>query len=354
MTTSTAPLPAFALGTFSMAGCAPFPGLLLDGQVIAVAALGTLCGELGHPLPPAVSTLELLDRWAEVLPALHAAAAALAQPQSAEARAVLARRAPLQALRVHAPVQPRQVLCCGANYFKHVVDLIVDQPPTANPGLDGLSREERRVKAQEMMERRQREGVPYFFSKPVSAVTGPFDPIILPPHAKKPDWELELAVVIGQPGLFVEQADAMKHVAGYTIANDVSNRDHIYRNDDMKALGSDWIMSKSQPSYLPLGPFIVPASEVAEPQNLQIQLQLNGRMMQDENTSDMIFDISRQIAYISSMVQLLPGDVICTGSPAGNGTHYTRFLQPGDVVDAHISGLGAQRNPVQARTHLAG
>ena len=157
-----------------------------------------------------------------------------------------------------------------------------------------------------------------------------------------------MAVVIGAPARHVNKADAMKYVAGYTIANDISNRDWVWAKGDLKALGTDWLTAKSCPTYLPVGPYMVPASQVADPQQLQVQLKLNGQTMQDESTSDMIFGVARLIEHISSIVQLWPGDLICTGSPAGNGTHYGRFLQPGDVVEGTITGLGTQRTPVIA------
>jgi 2,4-didehydro-3-deoxy-L-rhamnonate hydrolase len=109
-------------------------------------------------------------------------------------------------------------------------------------------------------------------------------------------------------------------------------------------MGMDWIASKGSPTFLPVGPFITPAEFVADPQSLRITLRLNGELMQDESTSDMIFSVARIIEFISQYVQLLPGDLILTGSPSGNGTHYNRFLRPGDVVEGEVTGLGKIRN----------
>ena len=109
-------------------------------------------------------------------------------------------------------------------------------------------------------------------------------------------------------------------------------------------MGADWISAKGAPSYLPTGPYLVPSSFVTDPQNLQITLRLNGQAMQNESTADMIFDVARIIEYLSTYVQLWPGDLIATGSPAGNGAHYNRFLKPGDVMEGSITGLGTQRN----------
>jgi len=116
----------------------------------------------------------------------------------------------------------------------------------------------------------------------------------------------------------------------------------------MKAMGTDWMTSKCRPTYLPCGPVIVPSAFVPDPQQLQITLKLNGETKQDDSTSDMIFDVARLIEHISSLIELQPGDLICTGSPAGNGTHFNRYLQPGDVMRAAITGLGEQRTPVIA------
>jgi 2,4-diketo-3-deoxy-L-fuconate hydrolase len=337
----------FALGTFSLAGCPPFAGMVLDGErVIAVEALRGLLQAQGHALPPAHSTLALVESWASSLPALQAAADALTRSDDEAARATANAMVPMSSLRVHPPVQARQVFMSGANYFKHVVDIIVDLGPGKNPGTEGMDPVQLRAYAEELMRKRQRDGAPYVFNKPVTTMTGAFDPIVVPAFAQQPDWELELAVVISAPARNVKREDAMRHVAGYTIANDITNRDWIYARAEMKALGTDWLTGKSCPTYLPIGPYLVPEPHVQAPHDLRIELKLNGETRQDESTSDMIFGIPRLIEHISSVVQLLPGDVICTGSPAGNGTHYNRYLQPGDVVDSAITGLGRQRNTV--------
>lgn len=339
---------SFGLGTFSYAGSPPFAGLVsLPGeQVVAIEALRLLCAEAGHPLPGTSCTLALLDHWALALPALQAAADALCSRATPAARAAAQQAVPMASLRVHPPVAPRQILLSGANYFKHVVDMIVDMGPGRSPGTEGMDAAQLRTHAEELMRQRQRKGAPYIFSKPVSTLSGAFDPIVLPPGALQPDWELELVVVIGAPARHVRREDAFKHVAGYTIANDITDRARIWAQGDLKAMGTDWIASKCAPTYLPTGPYIVPATQVGDPHDLRIELRLNGETKQDESTGDMIFGIARLVEHISSVVQLLPGDLICTGSPAGNGTHYDRYLQPGDLVEASITGLGRQRTPV--------
>jgi 2,4-didehydro-3-deoxy-L-rhamnonate hydrolase len=340
----------FALGTFSFAGCAPFAGMVLlpEESVVAVEALRTLCSELGHDLPDAPSTLALTEHWDAALPALQAAADALASRESPSARRISEQVVAMKTLKVHPPIASRQIFMSGANYFKHVVDIIVDLGAGKTPGTEGMDKQQLRAYAEQLMHRRKAEGSPYIFSKPVSVLSGPFDPIVVPAFAKQPDWELELVVVIGAAGRHVRKEDAMRHVAGYTIANDITNRDWCFTKGDMKALGTDWITAKSCPTYLPVGPYVVPSSFVADPQDLRVELKLNGETKQDESTSDMIFGVARLIEHLSSVVQLMPGDLICTGSPSGNGTHYNRFLQPGDMVESSITGLGAQRTPVVA------
>lgn len=338
---------SFALGTFSYAGCPPFAGLVSEGeQILAVEALRPLCTQLGHYLPEAASTRTLIECWSTTLPALQAAANALAQRDTPAAQMAASARVPMSALKVHPPVASRQILLSGANYFKHVVDIIVDLGPGKTPGTQGMDPQTLRSYAEELMTRRKREGAPYIFSKPVSVLSGAYDPVVVPASTRQADWELELVVVIAAPARHVRKEDAMRYVAGYTIANDITNRDQIWTTGDMKAMGTDWISAKSSPGYLPVGPYMVPASQVSNPQDLTIELKLNGQTMQNESTADMIFDIARLIEHISSLVQLLPGDLICTGSPAGNGTHYNRFLQPGDIVEGAITGLGHMRTPV--------
>lgn len=333
----------YALGTFSVAGAPEFPAMVRNHEVVALNALQPVAEQLGVELIDADSMLALMGRWESNELALEAVNSYFSTEPGRAAWNESA--VPLSKLTLHAPVMPRQVFCCGANYFKHVVDLIVDQGPGANPGTEGMDAKTLRAYAEDLMTRRKETGAPYFFNKPISTITGANDPIVLPAFAKLPDWELELAVIIGKPARHVRKADAMGYVAGFAIANDISNRDHIWAREDIKAMGTDWVAGKSCPSYLPLGPYIVPRRFVPDPQDLTITLKLNGEIKQNESTSDMIFDVARQIEHLSSLVQLLPGDVICTGSPAGNGTHYKRFLQEGDLVESSISGLGSQANP---------
>ncbi|MFD0203643.1 MULTISPECIES: fumarylacetoacetate hydrolase family protein [Saccharothrix] len=134
----------------------------------------------------------------------------------------------------------------------------------------------------------------------------------------------------------------MRHVAGYTIANDLTARDLVFR-PDMREIGTDWLRSKNAPGFTPLGPYLVPAEFVGDPSDLRLTLKLNGETMQDESTEDMIFDVARMVSYASQTTTLLPGDLVLTGSPAGNGMHHGRLLRDGDVMESTITGLGVQR-----------
>lgn len=298
------------------------------------------------------SVLELLENWEDSFDVLRRVGDFF-QTDAAKEAPWGDLFVPIEQLRFRPPVDlPRQVFCAGANYRKHVIDLIVDRGVTTD---DNLSREERRAQAAKMMDERAAHGAPFVLSKPPSAITGPYDPVILPTHAAQPDWELELAAIIGKPCRHVDRDRALDYVAGYTIVNDVTNRELVFRKD-AAAMGADWLAAKGAPSYLPMGPYLVPTAFIDDPQNLQITLKLNGELMQNESTADMVFDVARIIEFLSGHVQLWPGDLIATGSPAGNGTHYNRFLKPGDMIEGSITGLGTQRNPCiteEAGAHTA-
>ena len=309
----------FALSTLSDSGGPPFPALVVpDGRAVNLrSAFGG----------PRLTVLDLLEDWDENLPKLRDLAAdeTLAWTD-------------LDGLRVHAPVVPRQVLQSGANYRQHVIDLHVAHRAPGDERPDS----ERRAEAAEIMDRRAAEDLPYVFIGLPSAVTGPYDDVVLPAWAEQPDWELELAVVIGRAAHRVSVEDAPRYVAGYTIANDLTDRAGVFRRD-MAAIGTDWLRSKNAPGFTPLGPWIVPAESLPRPDDLRVTLKLNGQTMQDESTKDMIFNVARLVSYASQTAQLLPGDLVLTGSPAGNGAHRGRLLRDGDVMEGTVTGLGVQR-----------
>lgn len=263
----------------------------------------------------------------------------LAHPDWDRLRALAAREGewmPLADVVLTAPVEPRQVVQAGANYREHVIELVVaglTQDPSRSP-------EEAREFAAKMMDDRRANGEPYFFLGLPTVVVGDDVPLVLPGYSEVHDWELELAVVIGTEAFRVSRQDALHHVAGYTIVNDVTTRDLVFRKD-MKEIGTDWFRSKNAPGFLPTGPFLVPAPFVAG-EDLTVRLDLNGDTMQNGSTSDLLFDIPALISAASQTTTLLPGDLLLTGSPPGNGQHWKRFLRDGDVMTGSISGLGTQ------------
>jgi 2-keto-4-pentenoate hydratase/2-oxohepta-3-ene-1,7-dioic acid hydratase in catechol pathway len=185
---------------------------------------------------------------------------------------------------------------------------------------------------------------PILFSKTTSCLSGPNDPVIIPRNSSKADWEVELGVIIGRDTLYVSEEDALDHVAGYCVINDVSERAFQIER------GGQWLKGKSAPSFGPIGPWIVTADEVPDPQALNLSLSLNGETVQASNTDDMIFSVREIVSYMSQFMLLRAGDIIATGTPSGVGMGMKpqRFLKPGDVMDLTIEGLGAQRQEVVA------
>ena len=185
---------------------------------------------------------------------------------------------------------------------------------------------------------------PIIFSKATSALSGPNDDVIIPRISEKGDWEVELGVVIGKTALYVSEEDALDYVAGYCTINDVSERSFQTER------GGQWIKGKSAPTFGPTGPYLVTADEVGDPQNLRVTLKLNGDTVQDSNTSDMIFSVREIVSYMSSFMELRPGDIIATGTPSGVGMGMKpqRFLRPGDVMEVEVEGLGAQKQTAVA------
>ncbi|GLZ12010.1 hydrolase [Actinomadura sp. NBRC 104425] len=297
-----------------------FPALVAHDRVLDLSARE----EVGRPR----GTLELLDRWNEVLPALDALATSASR---SDWRA-------LAGLRVHSPVEPRQIFQAGANYRTHVIDIAAAH----HDGSDGRTVDQVRADAAAQMDDRL-ECPPYVFTGMPSAICGPYDEVVLPYDGEKPDWELELAAVIGRPARRVSPDQALDAVAGWVIVNDLTLRERIFRRD-VPELGADWLAAKNSPTFLPAGPVLVPRREIPDPSDLRITLRLNGEVMQDESTKDMIFDVARIVAHCSTVAALMPGDLVLTGSPAGNGMAHGRLLRPGDVMDSTITALGAQRN----------
>lgn len=287
------------------------------------ARAGLLVGERVLPLDPDINSL--IQHWDSMEAELDALAA------SAGADAGLDRAA----VDILAPVEPAQVLQTGANYRKHVIDLAVAHRDA------GQDAEEVRAKTAAMMDKRAGQGTPYFFIGLPTAIASATDPLTLPSYSTSDDWELELAAVIGKEAFRVTPEEALEYVFGYTMVNDITTREFVFRKD-MPAIGSDWYRAKNARGFLPTGPLLVPAKFFGDPQDVQVTLKLNGKAMQDESTQDMIFGVAKLVSEASQIMPLRPGDLVLTGSPAGNGQHWGRFLQDGDVMEGTITGLGTQ------------
>jgi 2,4-diketo-3-deoxy-L-fuconate hydrolase len=214
-------------------------------------------------------------------------------------------------VRLGSPLaRPSKLICIGLNYADHAKE--TNATPPAEPVI---------------------------FMKATSAIVGPNDDITIPKNSKKTDWEVELAVVIGKRASYVDEADAMDYVAGYVLHNDVSEREFQIER------GGTWDKGKGCDTFAPLGPFFATKDEVADPHNLRLWLKVNGKTMQDGNTSNFIFNIPHLVSYTSQFMTLLPGDIISTGTPAGVGLGMKPpvYLKAGDVVELGIDGLGEAR-----------
>ncbi|MCM2424709.1 fumarylacetoacetate hydrolase family protein [Streptomyces sp. RKAG337] len=282
-------------------------GAQLDDRVVDLAALA---GHAGTELPA-----DLLSFIRSGSTALDAARELLSgDPAGWPAGAVH----PLADVELRAPLRPGKVVGVGLNYVEHVAE--------SSRTLDT---------AKELPDR------PVLFGKPATAITGPGRPILHNADlTTQLDWECELAVVIGRTAFRVSEADAWDHIFGYSIINDISARD--------QRRSGQWFFSKGQDSYAPFGPAVVTADAVGDPMALDLSLRVNDVIKQKSNTRHMLFPIARLIADITSGMTLEPGDVIATGSPSGVGAGMVppEFLQPGDLVEATIEGIGTLSNPV--------
>jgi len=310
---------------------------LEEGVVPAIVA-GDHVFDARVALPAIRRTGDLFAEWDRNLDLLEAYLAAGATPLGSFDDLTSS-----GAARVLPPVQPvGPVLAAGANYREHIIQMSVAH----GLGSTGASPERLRQEAAAEIDERVRTGDPYVWTGIPSAVSGAYDEIRLPDVGTDVDWELELGVVIGRTAHRVSIHEALDYVAGYTIVNDLTARSLVPR-DDMAKIGTDWFRAKNQPGFFPTGPWLVPARFVPDPAALRMRLTLNGRVMQDATTEDLAFDVPSLLSYTSSIAILQPGDLLITGSPAGNGSHWKRFLTDGDVVESTIEGLGSQRNLVR-------
>ena len=221
-----------------------------------------------------------------------------------------------EGIRMGCPVaNPSKIICIGLNYAKHAKEtnaVIPDEP--------------------------------ILFMKSTTAITGPFDPIIIPKNSVKTDWEVELAFVMARKASYVSEEEAIDYVAGYCLHNDVSEREFQLER------GGTWDKGKGCDSFAPLGPWLVTKDEIKDPHSLRLWLKVNDQMKQDSNTDDLIFNIPHLVSYISQFMTLLPGDIISTGTPAGVGLGFNPpiYLKPGDEVELGIDGLGVSKQSVLA------
>jgi 2,4-didehydro-3-deoxy-L-rhamnonate hydrolase len=303
-----------------------------DGDALTLIVRETRAAPLARHLGAERTIRELVDDWDAAFPTLQALADRL-EPAAYELDFAQLRPLP--------PLRPGQIFQAGANYRQHVLDLMAGAEARADSS-DGLTAAARDAARAELEDRLQ-NGEPFVFLGSVHAMVGARDEVVLPADCEQPDWELELAAVIGRDARRVPREHALDCVAGYTICNDLTSRDALNRSD-VRALGIDWLAGKNSPTFLPTGPVIVPAGQIADPMSLGVELKVNGRVMQDETTADMLFNIATLIEHISTVAELRPGDLVLTGSPAGNGASHGIFLKPGDVIEARIEGLGVQRN----------
>jgi len=276
------------LVSFSVAGGSPRPGALIEdaGLVVDLTAAG----------------------YADSLAAIAAGITSIDKPGAYPGHKLID-------VRLHAPLtNPPRVFAIGLNYRDHAAESKMALP-----------------------------SFPVVFFKMATAIIGPGDAIVLPENSTEPDYEAELAFVIGEGGYRIAASDWREHVYGYTIINDVSAR-------DVQRATTQWSLAKSFPTFCPMGPAIVPADQIDDPHELDISLSVNGEVLQNSNTRELIFKVPELIEYISSITPLLPGDIVSTGTPAGvgMGRKPQRWLRAGDTVTVSLEGLGSLVNPVVA------
>jgi 2-keto-4-pentenoate hydratase/2-oxohepta-3-ene-1,7-dioic acid hydratase in catechol pathway len=225
----------------------------------------------------------------------------------------------LAKVRLLAPIgNPPKVLCLARNYVSHAMERVADGPLPEDL---------------------------FIFMKPVPAIIGPDDPVIVHPDCRELDHEVEMAVVIGKKGRYIPEEKAMDHVAGYTILNDVSDREYIGKKDPKGWI--NWFFMKAPDGFAPLGPWVVLKDELPAPHGLRLRLWVNGELRQDSEGEGMIFKIPEIISRISRFVTLEPGDIIGTGTPRGTSFSTQKYLKAGDVMECEIEGIGRLKNSIR-------
>ena len=285
-------------------------GILIEGNIHDVEALS---GRREW-----ASVAGMLDSW----PQAHAFCSGQARTLApgAAGKGIALAQAKLLAPLPH----PGTIYCAGANYSDHVKEMAKARGAEMGPTMKDLGEKA------------------WHFMKARNSVAGPGTVVKTPNDTHRLDWEIELAVVIGRPAKDVKAADALKYVAGYTIANDLSARDHSRRTKLQPAalMFYDWVGHKSFDGSCPIGPWMVPADEIPNPDELDMRLWVGDELMQDSNSRHQIFNVSEQIEALSSRITLQPGDLVLTGTPAGVGNGRQRFLQPGEKVRLWIERIG--------------
>ena len=316
---------SFGVGTYEDKGRV-FPGLVQpDGTVFDISDLYR-------------DTHALFDDWANGLDKLADLAAKGGETGLR-----------LENLRALPVVAHPNVLATGANYRQHVAEMMTLNKFNQHNRREGEDDQAFFKRNYAEVDRRGREGMPYFWTGLHSALTGANDDVVLPPVGEQHDWELELGVIVGGAARLATPEEAGDLIAGYVMVNDLGTVDEFRRAD--VNWGFDWI-SKSQPGFFPTGPFMVP-KQFVDRTKIQITMKLNGEVMQDWPASDVIFTPEQVLSYASERIRLVPGDLLLSGSPPGNGAfHGGRWLKPGDVIESSITYLGRQTNKVVAeQTH---
>jgi len=313
---------SFGIGTYARHGGKPFPGLVQpDAGVIDLSDRW-------------YDTHAIFDDWERAFDALVDIAA---KDQGSDLR--------LPDLTALPCVSHPNMLFAGSNYRQHVAEMMTHNKFNQHARLEGESDEDFFQRNLEEVDRRAREGMPFFWTGLHSSLCGANDDVPLPLIGEHPDWEMELGVIVGKTGRYVKPEDAGELIAGYVAVNDLGTVDE-FRRADIR-FQYDW-MSKHQPNFKVLGPFIVPKQFVDFSQ-IRIGLKVSGQQMQDWPVTDMIFTPEQILSYASERIRLVPGDLLSTGSPPGNGAfHGNRWLRPGDVMEGELTYLGRQTNNIIA------
>jgi 2-keto-4-pentenoate hydratase/2-oxohepta-3-ene-1,7-dioic acid hydratase in catechol pathway len=314
---------SYRLATYADSSGAPRAGLVVD-QLLIDLSQGLASSPARGLASTVTSVLDVLQHWELMVPQLREMAR-VARGWDSPLRTL-----PLAGAALLAPIlYPGTVFCAGANYRDHVAEMsrALNLPPEPDPHQLGLK--------------------PWHFIKSsASCVRGPGTRIALPAYSNKVDWEAEIAIVIGRECRDVSVEQAMQYVAGLTIVNDLSARDHLRRAGvpAESPFRFDWVSQKCFDGALPLGPWICPLDDIKDHRNLGIRLWVNDELMQDSSSANLIFSMEEQIAHLSSRLTLRPGDLIATGTPAGCGAARGRFLQPGDRVRIWVESVGELSN----------